>query len=651
MNQRRGENAYTIVSTLKKTEKHHIYLAKNYFTGQQVVIKTLDSRHKGDSGLIQELRHETQISRQLRHPNIRNVEGLFEEDANVYMVADYIAGKSLQDILAERPVNIGSEQAMKWIQQILEALDYALGLGIMHLNLDPSHVIISESDDAVLTGFGTRVESSFADAGVCATCHPVLFQSPEVFYGDSVSASSDVFSMGVLAYVLVCDKLPWNIDPKIMPLLQKQQSMVRPVIDPELLGRKMPHWLFTILNKAMLPDPSRRFASATEMLNALRAGLVVPYEPYRAYPARVEKVLEPVLPPEPEIVLEPIPAPQPPVMEASPPPPKRDWSALDPVGTVTTPKPVIPKPDKPVNTQRPAVSQEVIDPKIKRLFLRLMLASLLICLYAVAKYVVFSEKPAFTHLEEMKEEELLDAPVAVDNKAIKMVYVEGDSTIIGSVSPDAADDEFPPVKLKLTGFYISPHEITNEQWSMVYPDYFYDRKDKDLPVVNVSFMDVLEYCNAKSRLDKLEPCYSYSDGYYCDFNANGYRLPTEAEWEFAAKARVKVNYTKYSGSNTPDAVGWHKGNSDGRLHPVGDKDANALKLYDMSGNAGEWVWNWYARYSHSLDRYAGATAGTEKVVRGGSWDKEAVNMRVTARGHSKPWVQSPSIGFRVVRSK
>lgn len=662
MNERRGENAYTIVSTLKKTDKHSIYLAKNYFSGRQVVIKTLDTRHKGDRELIEDLRRETRVSKSLQHANIRAVEGLFEEDGNVYMVADYIAGRSLQDILGEKPVNINSDQAFRWTQQILEALDYALAMGVTHLNLEPSHIIISESDDAVLTGFGTRVESSFAEASACAACHPVLFQAPEVFYGDDCTSAADVFSVGVLAYVLMCDKLPWNVDAKIMPLLQKQQSLVRPVIDPELLGRKMPRWLYTILNKAMVPDPSRRFANVSEMLQALLVGADVPYEPYKAYPAREEKVLEPTLLPEPEIAPEPIPAPAPvpekPMAETPPPAPKRDWSALDQLPTPPASKPEETKVNRPVTTTlprtrppKPAQSPDSIAPEIKRWFRYLMLASLLVCIYAVIKYTVFRDKPAYAHLNELKEEELLDAPAKVENRAIKMVYVEGDSTVIGSVSPDAGSDEFPPVKLKLSGFYISPLEITNEQWSMVYPDYFYDKKDKDLPVVNVSFMDVLEYCNAKSRLDKLEPCYAYSDGYFCDFNANGYRLPTEAEWEFAAKARVKVNYTKFSGSNSPDAVGWHKGNSDGRLRPVGDKDANALKLYDMSGNAAEWVWNWYGRYSHSMDPFAGPPIGTEKVVRGGSWDKEASQMRVTARGHIKPWVQSPSIGFRVVRSK
>jgi formylglycine-generating enzyme required for sulfatase activity len=138
----------------------------------------------------------------------------------------------------------------------------------------------------------------------------------------------------------------------------------------------------------------------------------------------------------------------------------------------------------------------------------------------------------------------------------------------------------------------------------------------------------------------------------CDFNASGYRLPTEAEWEYAAKGGNK-NYLsyEYSGGNSVDRVAWYSGNSGGHTHPVGTKQANDLGLYDMSGNVWEWCWDWYGSYSGgSQSNPAGpASSGAYRVLRGGSWGNDAGYVRSADRSNFTPSNRYNNLGFRLVR--
>lgn len=291
--------------------------------------------------------------------------------------------------------------------------------------------------------------------------------------------------------------------------------------------------------------------------------------------------------------------------------------------------------------------------KTSKLFRTFGRISLLIFMFIIVKYCVLNRTPKFSKADQEPENELTRSTDKPDNAPIRMISIPGDSTVIGNIGSDAEDDEFPPHEVWIPAFQISPHETTREQWAMVNADYPYAPEDKYIPITGVSFYEVLEYCNAKSELDGLNPCYEFTANTVdCDFTANGYRLPTEAEWEYAAKGGLRVDFTRYSGSNTPDAVGWYNGNSDGEVHPVGQKPANQLDLFDMSGNVYEWVWNWYARYTWKQNTlFEGPPIGTDKVIRGGSWYHGAREMRVTDRKSAKPHSNTNYIGFRLVRSK
>ena len=223
-------------------------------------------------------------------------------------------------------------------------------------------------------------------------------------------------------------------------------------------------------------------------------------------------------------------------------------------------------------------------------------------------------------------------------------------------------DEKPPVTIIISKpFYISKYEITQQQYKAVMGNNPSEFKGDDLPVEQVSWYDALNFCNALSQSEGLTPCYTINGTKVtCDFDANGYRLPTEAEWEYSAKAGTKTDFYSgkltYSG-NSPidpslDKIAWYSANSSNATHPVGQKAPNAFGLYDMSGNVWEWCWDRYAEYpSKETKDYQGPEIGTYRVYRGGGWRNLAWYCRSTNRDRNYLDDKNNSLGFRVVLAK
>ncbi len=223
-------------------------------------------------------------------------------------------------------------------------------------------------------------------------------------------------------------------------------------------------------------------------------------------------------------------------------------------------------------------------------------------------------------------------------------------------------DEKPPVTIIISKpFYISKYEITQQQYKAVMGNNPSEFKGDDLPVEQVSWYDALNFCNRLSQSEGLTPCYTINGTKVTsDFEANGYRLPTEAEWEYAAKAGTKTDFYSgkltYSG-NSPidpnlDKIAWYSANSSNATHPVGQKTPNAFGLYDMSGNVWEWCWDRYAEYpSKETKDYQGPEIGTYRVYRGGGWRNLAWYCRSTNRDRNYLDDKNNSLGFRVVLAK
>lgn len=217
-------------------------------------------------------------------------------------------------------------------------------------------------------------------------------------------------------------------------------------------------------------------------------------------------------------------------------------------------------------------------------------------------------------------------------------------------------DEQPVHAVKISKrFALSETEVTQGQYKAVMgdnPSRFKDQPDwESRPVEQVSWLDAVRYCNKLSEREGRKACYELQeDGAKWDGpGCQGYRLPTEAEWEYAARADES---TEYAGSDRIEEVGWYNENSGQQTHPVGMKKANAWFLKDMSGNVWEWVWDWHAgsyKGAGSQDP-TGPAGGSLRVVRGGSWFFVADYARVAYRNGFAPSDRGFNVGFRLARS-
>lgn len=223
-------------------------------------------------------------------------------------------------------------------------------------------------------------------------------------------------------------------------------------------------------------------------------------------------------------------------------------------------------------------------------------------------------------------------------------------------SPDGAEDEKPVRIVHITrAFALSETEVTQAQYQAVMgnnPSLYKDKPDSGQhPVEMVSWFDAVKYCNRLSEMEGLKPCYTIQGEQveWPDAACPGYRLPTEAEWEYAARADQPY---EYAGSDDLDRVAWHHGNASNTTHPVAQKAPNAWFLYDLSGNVWEWVWD---RYSNSYlgaetKDPRGSSIGDNRVLRGGSFGDGAVYARVAYRNRGGPTIRGIFVGFRLARS-
>jgi formylglycine-generating enzyme required for sulfatase activity len=240
----------------------------------------------------------------------------------------------------------------------------------------------------------------------------------------------------------------------------------------------------------------------------------------------------------------------------------------------------------------------------------------------------------------------------------QFVLVKAGTFTMGSPQDEFTRDENENQhSVTITGdFYISRYEVTQGEYRSVMgdnPSKQYIGIGDTYPVNNISWYDALVYCNKLSEQDGFTPAYTINDSEIIwHRNADGYRLPTEAEWEYAARGGHNAGeYNVYAGSDDFNIVGWHRENSGKKTHPVGLKKPNELGLYDMTGNVWEWCWDWFGTYpSESVTDPAGPPSGSFHVVRGGGCMNDPLTCRTANRPWDNPTVYSPQ-GIRLVRTR
>ncbi len=253
---------------------------------------------------------------------------------------------------------------------------------------------------------------------------------------------------------------------------------------------------------------------------------------------------------------------------------------------------------------------------------------------------IYNNTSSTSSTDEIIEEH--DTPISVAKEVITvngvsftMIEIEGGKFTMGATkvqSTSSDDNEKPEHMVALTTYKIGETEVTQELWKAVMfnnPSYF---NGNLLPVESVTWNDCQEFIR---RLN--------------DITGRNFRLPTEAEWEYAARGGKNKRDYKYSGSNNIDEVAWFRSNSDGTTHRVGSKLPNRLGIYDMSGNVWEWCQDWYGNYYDiGLEQNpTGPNSGTRKVLRGGSWFFVDRTCRISMRSGNEPTCRAYNIGLRL----
>jgi len=265
----------------------------------------------------------------------------------------------------------------------------------------------------------------------------------------------------------------------------------------------------------------------------------------------------------------------------------------------------------------------------------LTIIALLLLTYAIY-YIFFStlgKTPAESYMTPTEETEVYKSPTPENIPATNMdTFIEPDMVYIDSgtfeMGNENYEDEQPVHSRTVNGFYMSKYEITNKEYCLYTPSH--DNPGDNLPVVNVSWNEATAYCQWLSSK-----------------TGENYRLPTEVEWEYACRAGTTTRY--YWGDDMDYSYCWYEDNSEGKVHPIGQKTPNNWGLYDMSGNVSEWCNDWYGKY---LEEYTNNSKepkpGTGRVNRGGSWRSKYIICRSSNRNFNLPGARGRNLGFRIV---
>lgn len=589
-------------------------------------------------------RKEYALTASLNHPHLLKATHFDIHKGSPYLIMPYCEYGSLYGNIVNE--HIFDERALaQALLQISDGLAYLHAQGILHQDIKPDNVFIRQPSHYVLADFGistkmrrTVVRSMMAEDAARHSAFTPAYAPPEK-HTSKPTPAGDVFSLGVTLYELLTHDVPFE---DVGLALNKGATV------PDLPDAYSPG-LNALLQQCMALETTER-PTADELRDAARN-----YLDTGTWPTTAEASSEP-----------------------SPPPGKR---VTQPMPKEEVAEPAPPRPPK----AKAAVSKE--PPPTQRR--RVMMSAFAIVIVSIALIVWVMEQipnadpspnsavqnpppdttqtPQDSRVSDLDPREVPQIPTETQppyrTNTIGMAFAEIRSGTfeMGDHTGNGSPNERPVHSVTLTNnFYIGRHEVTQGQYAAVMgTNPSSNTGDDNRPVELVSWYDAVRFANALSRLEGLMPCYDNEGNVTGGVGGNpytcaGYRLPTEAEREYAARAGSTADFTYGYDVRQLGNYAWFRDNAGEKTHPVGQKQANTWGLYDVHGNVAEWVYDWYDENYYSSSPASnpyGPPSGASRMLRGGGWYGSAGVLRLAKRNSGGPpdWFDS-WVGFRLARS-
>ena len=595
------------------------------FENRICAVKEMLNQAKGpedEQYIIDRFKKEAFILRSLRHKHLPVVTDYLIENGRYYLVMDYIEGKDLdimignfikgdstenpeaEDIEVKVNEGIPEDTVIEWAKEILEALEYlhTLTPPIVYRDLKPANIMLRSSDHkVVLVDFGiARPVTAGSDSTKTIVGTPAF--SPKELFEGKPEPRSDIYSLGATMHCLLTGIIP------VIPCAFRPVREHNPKISEELAE---------IVMKALSISPKKRYESAGDMREALE----------KLRPTRKTDSLNL----EKETTSE-------------------EGEGLSSQAIQSY------KPEKAEQNLSQAKFSFSLFSFVKTATGKVLLISLsALILISVLLFIIFSDKNK----------------ISSSSEGPRMVLIQGGTFDMGKI--DSGSKEVVH-SVTISSFYMNRYEVTNSEYCAFLNSMgnqteggsiwinvdgkecgitkwstsgTFKVKDgyENKPVIYVTWFGAVAYCNWLSEKDRLSQCYGQKDKRgNCDIKKNGYRLPTEAEWEYACCGE-DLTYDKINN------MAWYRYNSGNNTHDAGQKSPNKFGLYDMRGNVWEWCNDWYGDYSPEPVTDPGGTSyGAYRIGRGGSFMTGEESLYRQKRSTFDPLKGYPDVGFRIVRT-
>lgn len=552
----------------------------------------------------------------MNHPNIVKVHDIFEENDTAYYVMDYIDGKSLGDIVKQRGP-LPEAEAVGYIRQVADALKYVHSLNRLHLDIKPGNVMVDATGHAMLIDFGASKhydmesgENTSTLMGVNTKGYAPVEQSTQSF--TKFSPATDIYALGATLY-----KMLTGITPPDANLLMAKEETLAPL--PSCISKSTHNAVL----KAMTLIRADRPQTIDVFLGLLDSKAVYNSDDEATMCEEAEKVRQ-----AEEI---------------------RRLAEEQKLKEDEARRAAEEEARRKAEEEQKRKAEEQKRNTAKKSSSKNAWLWIVIGVIAVVGIIIgvnsngnssdsVNSKQsggAIQSGDNTLSQQIFSKTYTANGVSFDMMMVKAGTFTMGATSEmkDPEPDEKPTHQVTLTNdYYIGKTEVTQALWMAVMgnnPSYFIG---DNLPVESVSWNDCQKFI---SKLNSL--------------TGQNFRLPTEAEWEFAARGGNNSNHYQYSGSNELGDVAWYVGNSGDTTHVVATKQPNELGIYDMSGNVWEWCSDWFGNYSSSsLTNPTGPNSGSYRVLRGGGWSSLARNCRSSYRHGVAPGNGSLDDGLRLV---